>query len=179
MNKTSRALIGLGTNLPFEGLVGPALLEAALRALEEAGLPVLAVSSAWRSAAWPDPSQPAFTNAVAALDPSGKTPDEVYAMLAQVERQFGRERGERNSARTLDLDLLDCGGLIGNFCGVQIPHYAIAERVFVLAPLAEVDAKWMHPGLGRPIDALLAALKGGDWPQRIGPLRIAPPRHAD
>jgi 2-amino-4-hydroxy-6-hydroxymethyldihydropteridine diphosphokinase len=174
-----RALIGLGANLPFRGLAGPALLEAALSAIEAAELPVIAVSSAWASAAWPDPSQPAFTNAVAALETGDMRPDAVYAILAGVETRFGRDRAERFAPRTLDLDLLDLNGLVGDYGGVIIPHERMADRCFVLAPLQEIDPEWVHPGLNVGVAALLKHARIGEGLQRIGPLRIAPGGSAD
>ena len=174
MTNDGRALVGLGSNLPFRGLSGPALLEAALKALQTAGLPVLSVSSAWRSAAWPDPSQPDFVNAVAALDAGAKDAAEIFHLLAEIEVRFGRVRGgERWSARTLDLDLLDLGGRNDEVNGIIIPHPRLAARPFVLVPLREIDPNWVHPASGLALAELLEAVKGQGELHRIGPLRIA------
>ena len=61
-------IVALGSNLPGDYPDVPALLEAALAAFPAHGLTVLARSSWWRSAAWPDPTQPAYTNGVALVE---------------------------------------------------------------------------------------------------------------
>jgi 2-amino-4-hydroxy-6-hydroxymethyldihydropteridine diphosphokinase len=152
-------LIGLGTNMPFGALAGPALLEAALSAIQAAGVKVHARSRFWASPAWPPetPPQPDFTNAVAEIDAGAMTAEEFYEALAGVERQFGRERRVRWAARTLDLDILDFGGVIADGALV-LPHPRLHERAFVLAPLAEIAPNWRHPKLKLGAQDLLAAL---------------------
>src|SRR5690349_3448820 len=107
------AYIGLGANLPFQGLSCPVLLARALAALEDDGLKPLAVSNVWQSAAWPPSDQPDFFNAVAAVDPGKASPQNLYETLRGIELRFGRKRRERWAARTLDLDVLAIDGLEG------------------------------------------------------------------
>ncbi len=155
------AYIGLGTNLAFGGVEGPELLVQAVAALRNAGLEVRALSGIWKSPAWPPGSgQPDFHNAVAELDAGQATPQQLYASLRAVETSFGRVRRERWGPRTLDLDILDMGGCVGSFRGVELPHPRLHERAFVLAPLAEIAPAWRHPVSGEGIDALLAAAGG-------------------
>lgn len=163
-----RALIGLGTNLPFEGVGGPALLAQALAALGEQGLPALAVSSAWESPAWPlGAEQPAYTNAVAEIAVGGRDPQGLFAELRAVEARFGRERRERWGPRTLDLDILDMG-LVGDFAGIVLPHPRLHERIFVLLPLVEVAPGWRHPAIGETAAALLGRLSPSGGARRVG-----------
>lgn len=151
-----RALIGLGTNLPFHGVGGPALLVQAMRAMGEAGLPVLVTSSAWESPAWPaGADQPRYTNAVAEIEFGGGDPQGLYAKLRNIEVSFGRERRERWGPRTLDLDILAIGDAVGDFGGVVLPHPRLQQRAFVLLPLAEIAPQWRHPGSGETVQALL------------------------
>ena len=164
------ALIGLGTNLPFADVAGPALLAHALAALEARGLAPLAVSSVWLTGAWPPSDQPDYHNAAAAVDPQGLSPQALYAVLSEVEQAFGRERRARWEARTLDLDLLGIGSLKGDFDGIRIPHPRLHERAFVLAPLAEIAPDWLCPGLGKTPVELLAAVPEGQSLRRLGPL---------
>ena len=78
------------------------------------------------------------------------------------QRHFGRERGGRWVARTLDLDLLDYRGLLRDEPPPPtLPHPRLEDRAFVLLPLADVAPGWRHPRSGRSIDALIAALGPG------------------
>jgi len=152
------ALIALGSNLPFGGLAGAALLDAAVAALEEAGLAVEVRSSVWTTPAWPPSDQPDYANAALAADVGGRTPEETLALLMAVERRFGRERRELWAARTLDLDLLDLDGVVQESPGLTLPHPRLHQRRFVLGPLAEIAPDWRHPVTGCSPAALLAAL---------------------
>jgi len=75
--------------------------------------------------------------------------------LLDVERAQGRRRdGERWGPRTLDLDLLLFGDRQSAEPGLTLPHPRIAERAFVLVPLAELDAGLHVPGAGVVRDLL-------------------------
>jgi 2-amino-4-hydroxy-6-hydroxymethyldihydropteridine diphosphokinase len=159
------ALIALGTNMPFGDLAGPGLLEAALSAIGDAGVKVLKQSNFWTSPAWPPPHagegvQPDFVNAVALTELGPGGPDELYAVLAGIERTFGRKRRERWGPRTLDLDIVDFAGLVrtGGAGELTLPHPEAHERPFVLAPLAEIAPDWRHPVWRKTAAALLAEL---------------------
>ncbi len=170
-----RALIGLGTNLPFHGVGGPALLVQAMRAVGEAGLRVLTTSSAWESPAWPPGAdQPRYTNAVAEIEAEVGDPRWLYAALRSIEARFGRERRERWGPRTLDLDILDMGDAIGDFGGVVLPHPRLHQRAFVLLPLAEVAPLWRHPLTGEAIQTLLERLGSAHGVRRMAGLGGAP-----
>lgn len=157
---TGRTYIALGTNLPFEGLSGPALLDRALESIAAAGVKVLKRSQYWRSDPWPADlkDQPAYVNAVAEVDPGELDPAGLFAVLARVEAAFGRERRERWAARALDLDILDFKGFVGDFGGIRLPHPRMSERAFVLAPLAEIAPEWRHPVTGLNAVVLVAPL---------------------
>jgi 2-amino-4-hydroxy-6-hydroxymethyldihydropteridine diphosphokinase len=159
-------LIALGANLP--SLVGPpaATLKAALVRLDQLGMKILSVSSLYETPAWPDPAQPAFVNAVAAVK-TAHQPVELLALLHGVETDFGRLRSAPNAPRTLDLDLLDYDGLVIAEGGLTLPHPRLAERSFVLAPLAEVAPRWRHPVTGQGAAGLLAGLPGRDAPKLL------------
>jgi 2-amino-4-hydroxy-6-hydroxymethyldihydropteridine diphosphokinase len=146
-------VVGLGGNLPggFDSV--EALLEAALARLPAAGLPVLARSRWWRSAAWPDPAAPEYRNGVALVRPK-LGPEATLAALLSVEAAFGRWRGEPNAPRTLDLDLVAYGREVLGGPGLVLPHPRAHERRFVMGPLAEVAPAWRHPVLGRTAEEL-------------------------
>ena len=164
-------MIGLGTNLPWRGLAGPELLGRAVAALEAEGLAVGKLSSVWRTPPWPPGSeQPDYHNAVVELGPAARAPEELFEVLRRVEQAFGRARRERWGPRTLDLDILAMGELAGAFGPLTLPHPRLQERAFVLAPLAEVNPEWRHPGSGETAASLLARLPDRTSAVRIGPL---------
>jgi 2-amino-4-hydroxy-6-hydroxymethyldihydropteridine diphosphokinase len=156
--------IALGTNLPFDGLAGPALLTAALDRMADEGVKVVRRSSFWETAPWPPElaGQPAFVNAVAEVDPDGRDAPALYEALRRVEAAFGRTRRDRWEARTLDIDIIDFKGLAGAFGGLTLPHPRMAERAFVLGPLAELAPAWRHPVTGRTVQDLLNGLGSGE-----------------
>ncbi|MEZ6021964.1 MAG: 2-amino-4-hydroxy-6-hydroxymethyldihydropteridine diphosphokinase [Hyphomonadaceae bacterium] len=173
MDNTQRAYIALGTNLPFEGVGGPALLAQAVLTLQASGLKIRALSSVWETAAWPpDSGQPDYYNAAAELDREGLEPQPLYATLRAIETRFGRERRGRYGYRTMDLDILALDGCVGTFGDIVLPHPHMHERAFVLAPLAEIAPDWRHPAAGRTVQELLAGLPAGSEYRRLGPLAM-------
>jgi 2-amino-4-hydroxy-6-hydroxymethyldihydropteridine diphosphokinase len=151
-------LIGIGANLP-SGTGSPrATCEAALAALEAAGVRVVRRSRWYESAPVPASAQPWYVNGVAAVE-TGLDPAALLALLHRIEDRFGRERAERNAARVLDLDLLAYGRRVSDGPAPPLlPHPRLAERAFVLLPLAEVAPDWTDPRDGRGVAALIAAL---------------------
>lgn len=129
------------------------LLEAAVARFRAEGIDVLARSSWWRSAAWPDPSDPPFVNGVAIVS-TARDPHALMATLGRLEEAFGRERGRVNAPRTLDLDLIAFGRRAGDLDGLILPHPRAAGRLFVMGPLAEIAPGWTHPASGKTAQAL-------------------------
>lgn len=155
-------VIALGSNLAGEHASCEALLEAALARLPAHGLTVTARSGWWRSAAWPDPAAPAFTNGVALVE-TALTPSGTLEALHAIERAFGRQRHEPNAARTLDLDLIAFGRQVIDTAGLTLPHPRALNRRFVMGPLAEIAPDWVHPLSGERASALaLTASVGRD-----------------
>ena len=140
-------VVALGSNLSGDYGTTLALMEAALAALGPAGLPVRAHSRWWRSAAWPDPSDPPYLNGVALVD-TRLDLHKTLAVLHDIEGRFGRLRHIPNAPRTLDLDLVAYGRAVVEEDGVAVPHPRAAERLFVMGPLAEIAPDWVHPVLG-------------------------------
>ncbi len=92
--------------------------------------------------------QDRFYNAVARGMYEGP-PLELLAGLQALEQARGRQRRERWGPRTLDLDLLLFGDEIIDLPELGVPHPRLAERGFVLIPLAELAPGKVIPGLGR------------------------------
>jgi 2-amino-4-hydroxy-6-hydroxymethyldihydropteridine diphosphokinase len=154
-------VVALGCSLPGSYPSREALLEAALKALASEGLAVAGRSSWWTSAAWPDPTAPAYLNGVALVE-TGLSADETLAALHRIEARFGRVRNEPNAPRTLDLDLIAHGRTVLDGA-VVVPHPRAHERLFVMGPLAEIAPDWPHPVNGRTArDLADAATVGGD-----------------
>ena len=152
-------LIAIGANLP--GLDGGSPLEsceaasAAIRAI--AGLKFVTSSPWYRTGAVPRADQPDYCNGMIRLEGEIE-PDELLARLQEIEAQFGRERGERNAARTLDLDIIDLNGIIRAVPDPILPHPRAHQRAFVLRPLLDVAPAWRHPVLRQNVSTLLAEL---------------------
>ena len=153
-------LIGLGANLNSTAGTPPETLAAALGTMSGRRIRVAKVSRFYETPAWPDPAEPPFTNAVARIQtPLG--PASLLAVLHQIESEFGRVRDSKNAPRTLDLDILDYDGRIEPGPPI-LPHPRIAERAFVLVPLADLVPDWRHPVTGRGIAELIAVIPAGD-----------------
>lgn len=129
------AYVALGSNLGDR--LGN-LREAVERIDQTLGLRVLRASSVWETAAV-GPPQPDYLNAVIEVD-SCRTPLAHLQALLGIEAKMGRVRDPavRWGPRPIDLDLLWQGGLERTDPILQLPHPRIAERAFVLAPLAEL-----------------------------------------
>lgn len=157
-------LIGIGASLPTpDGHLPRETCRAAAAALD--GLPGLrlqALSRWWESAPIPPmPGAPWFVNGVARLAGPAE-PAALLAALHAIEAAHHRVRPYPNAPRTLDLDLLDCHGQRHATAALSLPHPRLAQRGFVLHPLAEVAPCWRHPVTGESVAALLARLPPQD-----------------
>ena len=161
--------VALGANLASARYGSPrAGCEAAVAALEAAGLRVVARSRWYRSAPVPPSDQPDYVNGVVAVE-TRLSPAALLARLHEIERAFGRERRIPNAARTLDLDLIAYHDRVtGPEEGAPIlPHPRLAERAFVLLPLQELAPGWRHPVSCVSIADLIRALPPGQSAQPL------------
>lgn len=173
------ALIALGGNLSLGEQAPRETLDAALDAIDRAGLRVLRRSRFYSTPCFPPGAGPDFVNAAAALDAEGDwDAARILALLHDVERRFGRVRRGRWTGRTLDLDLIALGALVLPDArdqdrwralpltqqmkeapeGLVLPHPRVQDRAFVLVPLLDVAPHWCHPRLGLDVAGMLAAL---------------------
>lgn len=142
---SARAFIGLGSNLdnPIDHV------RRAFDALKS--LPRtqwIAASGLYRSTPMGPVAQPDFINAVALIE-TWLAPEELLDELLHIERLHGRVRdGVRWGPRTLDLDLLLYGNERIRTPTLQVPHPGVAERSFVLVPLAELAPDLHVPEYG-------------------------------
>ncbi len=114
--------------------------------------------------------QPDFLNAAALLQTRLAPLDLLHGLLA-IEAAMGRDRtlAPPKGPRIIDLDLLLYDDLILAAPELTLPHPAMHERRFVLAPLAEIAPGWVHPAFGVTVDALLSRLAADEryWVPRL------------
>jgi 2-amino-4-hydroxy-6-hydroxymethyldihydropteridine diphosphokinase len=160
-------LLGIGGNL-HSPTYGPPreTLTAALAALEQEGVSILARSGWYRSEPVPRSGQPWFVNAVVSVR-TELGARELLAVLQAIEARFGRVRAERNAARVLDLDLLAYDAVVMHSPTLILPHPRLHERRFVLIPLVEIAPDWRHPLLGLTARELLARLSTEQQLERL------------
>ncbi len=188
---TVRAYVGLGANVgDAERTLGEAI--EALAALPDVRL--RAVSRLYATAPVGVTDQPEFRNAVVALDvPAGPDPAtgaiELLAALKDLERAFGRRRRRRWGPRELDLDLLVFGRArlaIDRPPGarsveaetdpakaarlLEVPHRDARERLFVLAPLADLAPGLVPPGWHQTIETRQRERAAVERPDAVRPI---------
>jgi 2-amino-4-hydroxy-6-hydroxymethyldihydropteridine diphosphokinase len=146
-----RAVIALGANIgnPAQNL------EIAVSLLREA-TEVISVSSIYKTAPVGGPAQPDYLNAVCIIESNLPALD-LLSLLHGIEKSLGRERIEHWGPRTIDLDLIQYGGLLSKSIELELPHPRAHERRFVLEPWLEIDADAVLLNHGR-VDQLLAQL---------------------
>jgi 2-amino-4-hydroxy-6-hydroxymethyldihydropteridine diphosphokinase len=146
-----QVFIGLGSNLvdPHDQILSA---QQDLAALPQTVC--ISHSSLYKSPPMGPQDQPDFINAVSAIDTT-LAPDTLLNHLQQIEQQHGRVKQRHWGERTLDLDILLYDNWQIEDAHLHVPHKGIAERAFVLYPLAEIAPNLEIPGLG-PIAKLLA-----------------------
>ncbi len=112
-------------------------------------------SSIYQTQAWGPIPQADFLNQVLLVNTSLKA-ESCLAEILEIEREFGRERKERWGPRTLDLDILYYGDKVIAESNLSIPHPRIAERKFILTPLAEIAPTFTDPASRKTMVTLLA-----------------------
>jgi 2-amino-4-hydroxy-6-hydroxymethyldihydropteridine diphosphokinase len=140
------AYVGVGSNLADP----EAQVRRALQALDRLpGSRLIVSSPLYRTQPFGEVAQPAFVNAVAGLL-TQSTPEELLDGLRQLERELGRTPPrERWGPRVIDLDLLLVGREERATDSLTLPHAGIAERDFVLYPLADIAPDLDVPRLGK------------------------------
>jgi 2-amino-4-hydroxy-6-hydroxymethyldihydropteridine diphosphokinase len=144
--------LSLGTNLGYRAVN----LQAARQALAPAVIE-LAASPIYETEPWGFTDQPAFLNqvlrAATTLDPEA-----LLDWLKAIEVQLGRQPSFHYGPRLIDLDILFYSSQVYASDRLTIPHPHLAERAFVLAPLADLAPELRHPVLKQTITEMLAAM---------------------
>ena len=148
--------LGLGSNLGDRD----ANLRAALAALAP-DVRVIRLSSVYDTEPLHYVRQPRFHNMVSQAT-TALSPVELLHYLKKIEVSLGRVAGERYGPRVIDLDILFYDQLVVTEPDLIIPHPRLAERAFVLAPLAEIAPNLRHPILQASIKDLSQSVAGSD-----------------
>jgi 2-amino-4-hydroxy-6-hydroxymethyldihydropteridine diphosphokinase len=145
--------IGIGSNLgDKEGNC-----KTAIERLSENGITVKKTSSPYRTKPWGVEDQPDFVN-MAVKAETNVNPSELLTILKTIEKEMGRQDGVRWGPRLIDLDLLFYDDLVFSCDELAIPHPLLHEREFVLLPMTEIAAEFVHPVLKATIKQLAGNL---------------------
>ena len=159
--------VALGSNL--DDRLG--LLETGLTEMVASGLEIEAVSSVWETEPVDMTDAGRFLNAAARMA-TELAPEDVLAILLDIERRAGRVRTTRNAARRLDLDLLMLGDLRRDTPALTLPHPRMWDRAFVLCPLVEIAPELVEPVTGESIVTRAARLAADGGCVRFGNLAL-------
>ena len=156
-------MLGLGSN------VGDRVenLRTALRLVDEVvETSVVETSSFYETEPRLFEEQPDFVNACA-IAVTSLSPTALLDALLGVERTMGRERRIENGPRLIDLDLLFYGDEVVDTDRLTVPHPGVAERAFVLVPLSDIAADFVHPTEGRTVEQLCRDCPDTGWVRAI------------
>ncbi len=148
--------LGLGTNI---GNRRGNLVKAAALLAERVG-DILALSGSMETEPWGFESENLFLNAAIKME-TPLTPDELLSATQAIEREMGREKKSDGTYhdRVIDIDILLYDNRVIEQLGLIVPHPLMQERLFVMAPLAEIAPFERHPLLGQTFMELADSLR--------------------
>jgi 2-amino-4-hydroxy-6-hydroxymethyldihydropteridine diphosphokinase len=131
-------------------------LQRALEVLAAADLRIARASPIYETEPVEFTQQSWFLNQVAEAE-TGLFPMQLLGRVMRVERELGRVREIPKGPRSIDIDILFYGRAVVRTAKLEIPHPAIAERRFVLVPLADLAPDLRHPVTRRTVREMLDA----------------------
>lgn len=131
-----------------------AQLTKALQNLEELGT-ILRYSSVYITAAWGNTEQDDFYNQAVEIE-LFEDPSVLMKKIIAIEERMGRKRNIKWEPRIIDIDVISIDNQILSLDDLKVPHPHMHERMFVLKPLFEIQAQWVHPILKQSITELIA-----------------------
>jgi 2-amino-4-hydroxy-6-hydroxymethyldihydropteridine diphosphokinase len=144
----------LGSNLGDRN----ALIEEAIVAIEHQIGQLITRSSLYETAAWGKEDQPGFLNIALAVE-TNLGAQEVLVKALAIEKELGRIRFEKWGARLIDIDIIFYGDEVISIAGeLEVPHPEMHNRKFVLVPMAEIAANFLHPVLKKELSEILMDL---------------------
>lgn len=129
-------------------------LADACRFIEDSIGKIIKVSSVYQTEPWGKKEQPEFLNQALKVETELPAHGLLHAAI-QIEKQLGRKREERWGERTMDIDILFYGEEVIESDDLVVPHPRIAERRFVLEPLAEIGGEVVHPVVKMKVSEML------------------------
>jgi len=115
--------------------------------------------------------QPLYLNAVLSAV-TELEPFDLLRFVKSIESDLGRQPSFRNAPRLIDIDIVFYSDRVVQTAELIIPHPRIAERAFVLAPLAEIAPELVHPVTHEKVEDLLAMVNGLGGVRKMGKLSL-------
>lgn len=145
--------IALGSNVGDRA----ANIKTAIEKIRQRGIKVVKISDIIETEPYGYVDQPRFLNAVLQAE-TLLSPGELLNTLQEIEKEMGRERKIKWGPRNIDLDIIFYNGLILNEEDLKIPHPDAHNRIFVIKPLAQIAADFVHPVLKITVKEILKSL---------------------
>ncbi|MDC0952803.1 2-amino-4-hydroxy-6-hydroxymethyldihydropteridine diphosphokinase [Pelagibacteraceae bacterium] len=126
----------------------------AVNLLINAKLKINRVSNFYETPSYPNKKFPSFLNVGISANYEN---DEIKLIkeINLIEKKIGRNRSKKNNPRVCDIDIIDFNGLVINKDDLKIPHKKCHLRNFVLYPILQIDAEWVHPKIQKNVKVLI------------------------
>ena len=126
----------------------------AVNLLINAKLKINRVSNFYETPSYPNKKFPSFLNVGISANYEN---DEIKLIkeINLIEKKIGRNRSKKNDPRVCDIDIIDFNGLVINKDDLKIPHKKCHLRNFVLYPILQIDAEWVHPKIQKNVKVFI------------------------